>query len=136
MGTVGADLRTVEPGEVVIEAPITTAVGQQHGYAHAGFVIGLTDTACGYSAVSLTDPGMDVVTVELKVNLLAPSVGTSLRAVGRVVRSGRTLSVCQGDAYAIDGDTERHVATMLATMAPRPIEAPAGDGPRDSGEPR
>lgn len=119
MTTVGAELCTVRPGETVIKAPITGAVTQQHGFAHAGVVIALVDTSCGYAALSLTDPGLEVLTVELKVNLLAPAIGEHLRATGRVVRSGRMLTICQGDAFAETPSGERHIATMLATMSVR-----------------
>jgi uncharacterized protein (TIGR00369 family) len=125
MATVSAQLVAVQPGQTVIEAPITDRVSQQHGFAHAGLVIALLDTACGYAALSLADTGIEVLTVELKVNLLAPALGDRIRATGHVVRGGRTLTVCQGDAMSIDGGAEQHVATMLATMTTRPA-APSG----------
>ena len=76
----------------------------------------LIDTACGYAALSMADADREVLTVELKVNLLAPAIGDKLRAVGRVLRFGRTLTVCQGDAFAVHAGGEKHITTVLATM--------------------
>ena len=116
MRTIGASLTSVEAGEVHIEVPVRADLSQQHGFVHAGVIVSVVDSACGYAALSVADLSVEVLTVELKVNLLAPAAGDSVRAVGRVVRRGRTLTVCQGDAFAVSGDEDKHVATLLATM--------------------
>jgi len=115
--TLGARLERVEPGEVDIALPCAPHVLQQHGFVHAGATISIVDVACGYAALTLMPPGAAVLTAELKVNLLAPAEGERLVARGRVVKPGKTLTVCQGDVYALRGGEERHVATLLATMA-------------------
>ena len=115
MATLGAELADVAAGGVAIALPIEPRLSQQDGFLHAGVVV----TACGYAALTLMPDDAEVLTVELKVNLLAPASGDSLVAEGEAVRAGRTLTVCRGDAYA-EQDTERvHVATMLATMVRR-----------------
>jgi uncharacterized protein (TIGR00369 family) len=121
MRSLGAELATVVAGAVEIELPFGEGLTQQHGFLHAGAVAAVLDSACGYAALTLLPEGDEVLTVELKVSLLAPARGPRLRARGEVVRAGRTLTVCRGDAHAVDGGGEAtHVATMLATMIARP----------------
>jgi uncharacterized protein (TIGR00369 family) len=128
MRTLGAELGEVRPGEVVIELEPTPALCQQDGFVHAGVVTSIVDSACGYAAYTLMPEGSGVLSVEFKVNLLAPAVGSRLVARGRVVRAGRvTITVCQGDVYARGGAGERHVATMVATMI-RVAPSAARDG--------
>jgi uncharacterized protein (TIGR00369 family) len=119
MATLGADLTDVAAGRVAIALPIEPRLSQQDGFLHAGVVVPALDSACGYAALSLMPDDAEVLTVELKVNLLAPAGGHRLVAEGRVVRAGRTLTVCAGDAYAEQGSERVHVATMLATMVRR-----------------
>ena len=116
LATFAAELRSVRPGAVDIEVPYSPALTQQDGFFHAGVTIAILDSACGYAALTLMKPDMRVLTVELKVNLLAPAVGDSLHAHGEVLRPGRNLTVCRGDAYAISDGGSKHVATILATM--------------------
>src|SRR2546426_1468494 len=116
MERIGAVLTRVAPGEVEIELPPNDDVMQQHGYVHAGIVTAIADSACGYAALSLSPAGAEVLTVEYKVNFMAPAHGTRLVARGRVMRPGRTISVCEGEVIAVRGDTEIRVAAMLATM--------------------
>ncbi|HYP53222.1 MAG TPA: PaaI family thioesterase [Pyrinomonadaceae bacterium] len=116
METIGARLVSVAPGEVEIALPFRNELTQQHGFLHAGIVTTIADTACGYAALSLMADESDVLSVEFKINLLAPARGERLRALGRVVRAGRTLTVCVGDVFASSGGEEKLVATMLATM--------------------
>lgn len=116
MATIGARLVRVSPGEVDIEAPFRDSLTQQHGFLHAGIVTALVDSACGYSALSLAPPDTEVLTVEYKVNLLAPAQGERFVARGRVVRSGRKVTVCSGEVIALTGSEETQVAVMLATM--------------------
>ncbi len=112
LAAIGAKLIRVGHGEVDIELAPGGHIGQQSGLVHAGVVAAIADTACGYAALTLMPPGSDVVSVEFKVNLLAPARGERVIARGRVVRSGRTITVCSADVF--DGDT--HVATMIGTM--------------------
>jgi uncharacterized protein (TIGR00369 family) len=124
MTTLGAKLIGLEPGRCRISAPIRTATSQQHGYAHAGLGWTIGDSAAGYAALSLMEKGCEVLTVEMKINLLAPAAGIRLVAEGRVLRPGRRLMVVTSDIHAEDGEgTRLHVATMLGTMIPLP---PAG----------
>src|SRR5262245_5566068 len=97
MATLGAALARVAPGEVVIERPFRPGLTQQHGFLHAGVVTSVMDSACGYAALSLAEPGAAVLTVEFKVNLLAPARGSRFRAQGRVVRAGRTVTVASAE---------------------------------------
>lgn len=123
MGTLGAELADIADGRVTIAVPIEQRLSQQHGYLHAGVVVAALDSACGYAALSLMPEDAEVLTVELKVNLLAPASGDRLVAEGEVVRAGGTLTVCRGNAYAEQGAERVHVATMLATMVRRRAEA-------------
>jgi uncharacterized protein (TIGR00369 family) len=116
MHTLGAQLTRVAPGECEIEMPFSLDFAQQHGFLHAGTLTAVVDSACGYAALSLMAPGAAVMSVEFKVNLLAPAAGERLVARARVVRSGRTLTIVAGDGFMRNGADERHVFTMLATM--------------------
>lgn len=116
MHTLGAHLTRVAPGEVEIELPVRDALVQQHGFVHAGALATVADSACGYAALSLMPPGAAVLSVEFKINLLAPAAGDRMVARGRVIRAGRTVSVCWGEVTAYDGTNERLVATMVGTM--------------------
>ena len=119
MATLGAELADVATGRVAISLQIEPRLSQQDGFLHSGVVVAALDSACGYAALTLMPDEAEVLTVELKVNLLAPASGESLVAEGEVVRAGRTLTVCRGDAHAEQGAERVHVATMLATMARR-----------------
>jgi uncharacterized domain 1 len=116
MATLGAELVHVAAGEVDIAVPFSERLTQQDGYLHAGVVAGATDSACGYAALTTMAAEAEVLTVEFKINLLAPAAGERLVARGRVLRSGRTLTVCRGDAVTISEGREKHVATLTATM--------------------
>ena len=114
MATLGASMTTVQPGEVSIELPFRADLTQQHGFLHAGVVTSVIDSACGYAALTLMPPDRAVLSVEFKVNLIAPAQGAAFRARGRVVRAGRTLTVCTGDLRVVGSDSV--VAMMQATM--------------------
>ncbi len=116
MAHLGAELTRVEPGEVQIEVAFREQLSQQQGFFHGAVTSAITDSACGYSALTLMPVGSEVLTVEFKVNLFAPARGERLLARGRVMRSGRTITVCHGDAYAVTAGKETHCATMTATM--------------------
>ena len=116
MTTFAAELRRIEPGAVEVAVPFSPGLTQQDEFFHAGVGIAILDTACGFAAFTLMSPGTRVLTVELKVNLLAPAVGDYPLARGEVLRPGRNLTVCRGDAYAVSGGESKHVATILTTM--------------------
>jgi uncharacterized protein (TIGR00369 family) len=116
MNTLGASLTSVAPGAVGIRMPFSPAISQQHGFAHAGSIATIVDSACGYAALTLMPPDKAVLTSEFKINLLAPAMGTHFEATGKVLRAGRRVHVVQGEAYAIDGTSRKQVAVMLATM--------------------
>jgi uncharacterized protein (TIGR00369 family) len=116
MHTIGARVVRVEPGEVELELPFREDLTQQHGFLHAGIVTTLVDSACGYAALSVMDRESAVLSVEYKVNLLAPAVGERMRAIGRVIKSGRTLVVCTGEVIAVANGAEQLVTVMQATM--------------------
>jgi uncharacterized protein (TIGR00369 family) len=116
MMTIGARLGKVAPGAIEIELPFRSDLTQQHGFLHGGIVTTIADSACGYAALSLMPPAAAVLTVEYKVNLLAPARGERFVARGRVLRPGRTLTVCEAEVVALDGGVETPVALMLATM--------------------
>lgn len=120
----GMRLTAVELGLVEVETPITGALTQQAGVVHAGVTTTVLDTACGFAALTVMGPGSDVRSINFNVSLLAPGLGEKLVARGRVVRSGRTVTFVEGDAYGVAADgTETHVATMTASMIR--IELPA-----------
>jgi uncharacterized protein (TIGR00369 family) len=116
MKTIGAILSRVAPGEVVIELSYDASLTQQHGYLHAGIVTTVVDSACGYAAYTLMAPDSEVLTIEYKVNFMAPARGERFKGIGKVLRSGRTITVCSGDVVANENGKEEVVATMLATM--------------------
>ncbi|PYS86341.1 MAG: thioesterase [Acidobacteria bacterium] len=116
MQLIGARLSRVEPGIVEIDLDSRSDLTQQNGYVHAGIVTTILDSACGYAAHTLMPANSGVLSVEFKVNLLAPAQGERISARAEVKRSGRTLTVCTADAFAINGEDETLCATMLATM--------------------
>ena len=116
MQTLGAVVSKVSPGKVEIEMPYRADLTQQHGFIHGGIVTAIIDSACGYAAFSLSAPDTAVLTVEYKVNFVAPAKGQRLLARGEVVRPGATVAVCKGDVLAYDDGEEKLVATMLSTM--------------------
>lgn len=117
MRLLGARLDHVAPGLVRIRLPVRAELGQQHGYVHAGAAWSIADSAAGFAAQSLMAAEDGVLTVELKINLLAPAEGAALVAEGRVERAGRRLTVGRSDVYAEQpGTAPRHVATALGTF--------------------
>ena len=116
MATLGASLASVEPGRVVIELPWSQPLTQQHGFLHAGMVATALDSACGYAGFTLMPVDAAVLTIEFKINLLAPAKGERFRMEGLVLKPGRTITVTEGRAYAIDGGKEKLIASMNATL--------------------
>jgi uncharacterized protein (TIGR00369 family) len=127
MRHLGASLVDVQPGITEIRANRREELTQQHGYFHAGVSAALADSACGYAAYTLMPADASVLTVEYKINLVAPADGDELIARARVIRSGRTLKVCLADVFARSDGSEVHCATMLATVMCLPGKS---DGPR------
>ena len=116
MHTLGARLALLEPGAVDIELDWSQALTQQHGFLHAGMVSTALDSACGFAAFTLMPDDAAVLTIEFKINLLAPAQGESFRMEGRVLKPGRTITVCEGRAYAVTRGQEKLVATMGCTL--------------------
>jgi uncharacterized protein (TIGR00369 family) len=112
----GAELERVEPGVVAISLPFRTDLTQQHGFLHAGAVASVLDSACGYAAFSLMPAGSGVLTVDYTINLMAPAAGERLIAVGTVIRPGRTLTVCRGEATITRPEGDKTVSAMQATV--------------------
>jgi uncharacterized protein (TIGR00369 family) len=117
MKAIGAELTLVTPGIIEIEMPYSQNLTQQHGFLHAGVISTVLDSACGYAAYSLMPENAAVLTIEFKVNLLAPGKGERFLFRGSVTKPGRTIVVADGQAYAIAADGEaKLVATMTGTM--------------------
>jgi len=116
MSTLGATMTRVQAGEVDIDLPFDLDLTQQHGFLHGGAIASVLDTACGYAASTLMPSDAGVLTVEFKLNFLAPSAGERFRFTGRVRRAGRTLTFVEGDAVAVADGRARIVAPMQATM--------------------
>ncbi|MDH3229444.1 MAG: PaaI family thioesterase [Alphaproteobacteria bacterium] len=116
MATLGASLVAVGPGWVEIAADYHDGLSQQYGFFHGGVIGAIADSAGGYAAFSLMPPESNVLTVEYKMNIVAPGRGERLIARGAVIRPGRTLTVSRADVFAIDGGAETLCATMLQTL--------------------
>jgi len=117
MATLAARLGRIAAGEVDVLMEHGAHLTQQHGFLHAGIVASALDSACGYAAYTLMPADAAVLTIEFKINLLAPARGPSFRFEGRVAKAGRTISVVEGRAlqFASDGSGEVLIATMTAT---------------------
>ena len=117
MQLIGARLQSVEAGRVVIGLAHRSELAQQHGFVHAGILATALDSACGYAASSLMPADAGALTIEFKVNLLAPAKGPRFRLEGQVVKPGRTITVVEGRALQVDPTgAERLVATMTTTV--------------------
>jgi uncharacterized protein (TIGR00369 family) len=121
MRTFNASVTVVSAGRVILEMPVSEAISQQDGFVHAGAISSLVDSACGYAALTTMPADSNVLAVEFKINFVAPAIGMRIRATGNVIKSGRTITLCQGEAHAIllSGD-EKLVAVMQATMIRQP----------------
>ncbi|WBU56475.1 PaaI family thioesterase [Paracoccus sediminicola] len=118
MQSLGAEIVSVEKGRVVITSPILPTALQQHGAGHAGLAFSIGDSAAGYSALTVMEEGAEVMTVEMKINLMSPSVGERLIAEGRVIRPGRRVVVVAADVFAELKGARKHVAMLQGTMIP------------------
>jgi len=116
MTLIGAEMTTVEPGRCTIELPVRDDLTQQHRFVHGGIVGMIADSAGGYSAFTLMPADASVLTVEYKLNMLAPAQGERLIARGEVLKPGRTLTVVRADVWAVDGGKETRIAAMQQTL--------------------
>ena len=125
MALIGAQLTAVGPGYAAIELVPRPELSQQHGYVHAGILAALADSAGGYAGYTLFPEDSSVLTVEYKLNLLAPAAGDRLEAIGTVLRPGRTLSICRLEVFAVSDAGRKLVAAGQQTL----ISVPGEDGP-------
>lgn len=116
MHTLGIEIARLEPGEIELTMPYAQPFTQQHGFVHAGIITTALDSACGYAAFSLMPADAAVLTVEFKTNLLAAAKGERFVFRGKVIKPGRTLTICEGSALAVEDGTERLIATMTGTL--------------------
>lgn len=116
MRHLGARLTHIGPGRVHITLASRPELTQQHGYLHAGATTAIADSAGGYAALTLFPADAEVLAVEFKINLLAPAIGDHLEAMGTVIKSGRTLTICRLDVYSHTPDTRSHIATGQQTL--------------------
>ena len=117
MKTLGAELVHIAPGEVDIQVVANSKLLQQNGFFHAGVTTSIADSAAGYACYTLFEEGSDVLTTELKTNLLKPAQGDKMIARGRIIKVGKTLSVAKADVYCqSSGEEETHVATGLFSL--------------------
>jgi uncharacterized protein (TIGR00369 family) len=116
MRTLGISIARLEPGEVDLAMPYSAAWTQQNGFVHAGIITAGLDNACGIAAFTLMPANSDILTVEFKTNLLAPARGDRFVFRARVVKPGRTLTVCEAQAFAVQDGAENLIATMTGTL--------------------
>lgn len=118
MQTLGAQMAEIGPGRITITAPILPTSLQQQGAGHAGLTFSIGDSAAGFAALTLMPIAAEVMTVEMKVNLMSPAIGDRLVAEGRVIKPGRRIMVVAADVWAETGGVRKHVAMMQGTMIP------------------
>ena len=116
MATLGFELAHVEPGQVEIRFAHRDDLTQQHGFTHGGIIATAADNVCGFAALTLMPPDKAVLSVEFKINFMAPARGERFRAIAKVIKSGATLTICSGEVLAINGDKEIPVALIQATL--------------------
>jgi uncharacterized protein (TIGR00369 family) len=127
MATIGAEIAAVRLGEVEIVLPFSDKILQQHGFVHAGAVATIADSACGYAGLTMMPRDAAVLTTEFKIHLLSPAKGDRLRAIGRVVRNGKSLVVTLGEVFAETGGASKQIALITASM----MVVATGTGLRD-----
>lgn len=116
MHMLGVSLEVVEPGFITLRMPFKDALTQHNGFIHAGIITTALDSACGFAAFSLMPATKNVLSIEFKTNLLAPAKGRDFLFEGRVLKAGRTITVCEGRAFDVSSRAQRLVASMTATM--------------------
>ena len=124
MTTLGAEIRSIAPGAVEVAAPILPQSRQQAGFGHGGLMFAIGDSAAGYSALSLVAPQAGVVTVEMKINFLAPGKGDHLIARGRVLRPGKRLIIVAASIVSVTAGVETEIAVLQGTIMPVAPEIP------------
>lgn len=117
MNTLDAQLQSVSPGTVVISCSYHPGLTQQHGFFHAGVLTSIVDTACGYAALTMMPEEKEVLSVEFKINMMRPAQSSQIIATGKVLKSGKTLTICEG--IVTDETGEQVFAKMMATMIGR-----------------
>ena len=122
MKFLGAKIHKVKKGMVTIEAPLLPSTLQQQGYVHAGLTFSIGDSSAGYSALTLMPEDQEVMTAEIKINLLAPADGELLRAEGRVVKHGKRLVVVTSTIHTLKDGKKKLIAIMQGTMIPVPVK--------------
>ena len=135
MQLIGAELTRVEPGRVEIQLPYRADLCQQHGFFHAGVTATIADSAGGYAAYSLFPADASVLTTEFKINLLAPAAGERLRAVGTVIKPGRTLTISDVEVFAVRDGRQTLCAKLLGTLMTLHGKPDAPPGPVDPEQP-
>jgi uncharacterized protein (TIGR00369 family) len=128
MQHLGAELSHAGEGAAEIRVKFRPHLSQQHGFFHAGVTGAIADSASGYAAYSLTPPGTNVLTVEYKLNLLAPAHGEELIARGTVIRAGRTLIICRADVFVLRDGAEKICASSLSTIMAMPVKEGGAEG--------
>lgn len=118
MQTLGAEIESVAEGRVVITSPILPGSLQQQGAGHGGLTFSIGDSAAGYAALTVLPEGAEVMTVEMKINMMSPAIGERLVAEGRVIRGGRRIVVVAADVFAEKDGARKHVAMLQGTMIP------------------
>lgn len=116
MRHLGVEMVHVAAGEVDLAVTFRPELSQQHGFFHAGVTSAIADSASGYAALTLFGPATGVLTAEFKINLLSPARGERMVAEGRVLKAGRTLTVCRSDVFVVDGTARKQIASALLTM--------------------
>ena len=116
MLSMGASLAHLAPGEAHIEMPFNPDFTQQDGFMHAGVITTIVDSACGYAAFTLIPMDMRILSVEFKVNFMSPAKGERFTAIGKVLKAGRTLTICSGEVLAHENGQSKLIAVMQATM--------------------
>ena len=123
MKTLGARIHNIQKGKVIIEAPILPSTLQQQGFGHAGLTFSIGDSAAGYSALTLLPEDQEVMTAEIKINLLAPAEGELLLAEGKVVKTGKRLLVVTSEIKALNNGQMKLIAIIQGTMVPIPVKS-------------
>lgn len=126
---IGAELTALHRGYAEFSMPFQPALGQQHGFLHAGVISTLADVAAGYAAYSMMPANSEVLSVEFKVNLLRPGVGERFVARGRVLKPGRTVTAVQAEVFAVAHGAEKLIASFQGTMICKRHSVPADQLP-------
>jgi uncharacterized protein (TIGR00369 family) len=125
MRTLGISIAALDAGEAELSMPYSASLAQHSGFIHAGIITTALDTACGMAAFTLRPPQSGILTVEFKTNLLNPAKGERFRFRASVVKPGRTPTVCEAKAFAIQDGIETLVAAMAGTLMALPQRDPA-----------